>query len=282
MNQTSSLSTSLQLAPSELYVADLQNMSAYYRELVGLQVLESSADSTTLGQNQTPIIKLIAKPKLAYASPKAAGLFHNAILFESRGELARTTGNLIVGLPQLFTGTGDHLVSEAFYFNDPEGNGLELYFDRPSEHWQWQNGHIVMDTLYIDPLKYIESNASEEATKSKKLGHVHLKVGDIGEARRFYVDLLGFDITAVMPGALFVSIGGYHHHLGLNTWMSNGAGARLPALGLSDVTITLSSGADVSSLSQRLESAGYEFQYLHGKVTVADPWLNTLTFSSDF
>jgi catechol 2,3-dioxygenase len=172
-------------------------------------------------------------------------------------------------------------VSEAFYFNDPEGNGVELYFDRPSETWQWSNGHVAMDTLYIDPVAYINVNASEYNESDKKLGHVHLRVGDISEARRFYVTLLGFDITASFPGALFVSIGGYHHHIGLNTWMSAGAGLRMPSLGLSDIKITLASADDVSHLAARLEASMYPFQYKQGVVHVADPWGNGLIFTEN-
>jgi catechol 2,3-dioxygenase len=135
-----------------------------------------------------------------------------------------------------------------------------------------------MDTLYIDPVEYINSNANTYEGADKKLGHVHLRVGDISQARRFYVSLLGFDITASLPGALFVSIGGYHHHIGLNTWMSAGAGVRTPTLGLSDVTITLASGEDVSTLASRLEAGGYPFTYRNGKVHTADPWGNGLVF----
>lgn len=277
---TSLLSTDLKLAPSQLYVASLAPMIAFYHDHVGLEVLASSKATALLGHNHIGIIELIEKPKLAHASPHTAGLFHNAILFDSRGELSRAAGRVITTMPQLFSGTGDHLVSEAFYFNDPEGNGVELYFDRPRDTWEWVNGQIAMDTLYIDPINYINSNASERGVPAKKLGHVHLRIGDINEARKFYVNLLGFDITASMPGALFVSIAGYHHHIGLNTWLSNGAGVRTPALGLSDVTISLSSEHDVSNLASRLEQANYPFTHAHGIVRVADPWGNQLIFTA--
>ena len=277
---TSVLSTDLKLAPSQLYVAQLAPMVAFYRDHVGLEVLASSKTTALLGHNHTGIIELVEKPKLAHAGPRTAGLFHNAILFDSRGELSRAAGRLITTSPQLFSGTGDHLVSEAFYFNDPEGNGVELYFDRPASTWTWTNGHVAMDTLYIDPVDYINSNASQRGAPDKKLGHVHLRIGDINEARKFYVNLLGFNITATIPGALFISIAGYHHHIGLNTWLSNGAGIRTPALGLSDVTISLTSEQDVSNLASRLERANYTFTHAHGIVHVADPWGNNLIFTA--
>lgn len=280
--KSSLLSNSLELAPSQLYVADLAAMTKFYKNSLGLESLISSKESALLGHGKVGVIELIEKPKLAHASPREAGLFHNAILFSSRGELSRAAGNLITSSPQLFSGTGDHLVSEAFYFNDPEGNGVELYFDRPRDTWKWNNNQVVMDTLYIDPIEYINKNASERTDNTKKLGHVHLRVGDITKARQFYVNLLGFDITASVPGALFVSIGGYHHHIGLNTWMSAGAGIRtLPSLGLSDITVTLDGDDSVSKLASRLEAENYRFNYKNGKVSVSDPWGNSLIFTSN-
>lgn len=278
---TAPLSDSLAIAPSQLYVGDLAKTSRFYHDQVGLEILESSDESTLLGYNQTAVIELVEKTNLLYADPKSAGLFHNAILFTSRGELSRATGRLITSMPQLFSGTGDHLVSEAFYFNDPEGNGVELYFDRPADTWQWKNGQIVMDTLYIDPVAYINTYASEQAEKDKKLGHVHLRIGDIDKARHFYISLLGFNITADIGSALFISIAGYHHHIGLNTWFSQGAGVRTPTFGLSDVTISLSNNTDVNSLATRLENARYPFLFKNGKVLVSDPWGNSLVFKAN-
>lgn len=273
------LSDSLMIAPSQLYVGNLSSMETFYHEQVGLELLEKSHDRTLLGQNHTGVIELVEKPKLLHASPRSAGLFHNAVLFSSRGELSRSVGRILTETPQLFSGTGDHLVSEAFYFNDPEGNGVELYFDRPTDTWQWIDGQIVMDTLYIDPITYIQANASEKTTSDKKLGHIHLRIGDIAQARHFYIDLLGFTVTADIGSALFISIAGYHHHIGLNTWLSQGAGQRTPTLGLSDVTITLENDNDVSLLASRLEAGGYVFTYANGKVLVKDPWGNSLIFT---
>lgn len=273
------LSRSLAIAPSQLYVGNLSKMEAFYADQVGLEVLQKSSDCTLLGQNETGIIELVEKPKLLYADPRSAGLFHNAILFSSRGELAKASGRLLTITPQLFSGTGDHLVSEAFYFNDPEGNGVELYFDRPAETWKWIDGQVVMDTLYIDPLAYINQHASEQSSINKKLGHIHLKIGDIESARHFYIDLLGFTVTADVGSALFISIAGYHHHIGLNTWLSENAGKRTPTLGLSDVTISLESEADVAQLASRLEASTYPFHHANGKVFVSDPWGNSLIFT---
>lgn len=277
---TSLLTTSLSIAPSTLSVADIASMTTFYHERVGLDILEQTAERVLLGRDQTAIIELLSQPKLAYAAPGSAGLFHNAILFSSRGDLARTVADIVTTAPQLYSGTGDHLVSEAFYFNDPEGNGLELYFDRPRDTWTWENGQVKMDTLYIDPLGYIRSYASERSDDDKKIGHVHLKVGDIVRARKFYVDTLGFDITADIGSALFVSVAGYHHHIGLNTWMSRGAPKRDDSLGLAGIEIMLSTDDDVSKLAARLEQRGVAFTYAHGILNVTDPWGNALIFTA--
>lgn len=276
---STSLSSSLQLSPSQLYVADISTMTQFYQKHVGLEVLATGATSALLGHDQTSVIELVAKPKLAFSGSGEAGLFHNAIVYSSRGHLSKSVGNLLTQTPELFSGTGDHLVSEAFYFNDPEGNGLELYYDRPADSWQWHNGRVAMDTLYIDPIEYIRQHISDADGAGKKLGHVHLRVGDISQARAFYVDLLKFDITADLGSALFVSVAGYHHHIGLNVWMSAGAGVRLPSLGLADVSIHLDSDIDISQLAVRLEAARYPFEYRSGKLTVLDPWHNHLVFS---
>ncbi|HEV7952095.1 MAG TPA: VOC family protein, partial [Candidatus Saccharimonadales bacterium] len=261
---------------SQLYVGELSKMTKFYKEQVGLNVLESSTDKVLLGHDQTRIIELVEKTKLLHEPAHSAGLFHNAILFSSQGALSRAVGEIIMATPQLYSGTGDHLVSEAFYFNDPEGNGVELYYDRPTSEWQWVNGQIVMDTLYIDPIAYIQTHASKRPESHKKLGHIHLKIGDIEQARQFYVTLLGFTVTADIGSALFVSVAGYHHHIGLNTWLSKGADKRMPSLGLSAVTITLMNESDVSNLAVRLENARYPFRHVNGKIHVADPWNNSL------
>ena len=137
-----------------------------------------------------------------------------------------------------------------------------------------------MGTLYIDPLQYLNSYASDTRKSTRQLGHVHLRVGDIPTARAFYINLLGFDVTADIGSALFVSVGGYHHHIGLNTWLSQGAGVRVPSLGLSEVAITLSSDHDIDLLATRLEAAEWKFSHSHGTLRVNDPWGNTLVFST--
>ncbi len=272
------LAKDVKLAPSELFVNDLTKMTDFYADTAGFEILDKTTNHTILGFDKNPIIKLTKKPNLKFAHMPSAGLFHNAVVYGSRSQLAKAVKNILVRAPHLYEGTGDHLVSEAFYFHDPEGNGLELYFDRPRKDWQWHNGRIAMDTLYIDPENYITQYLKNGVVDEKHLGHVHLRVGDIPAARKFYVDILGFDITFDMPSALFLSVGGYHHHIGANTWMSQGASKRTPALGLAEFDIHLPESSDLANLSDRLQKFEYKYQDKNQKIEVDDPWGNKILF----
>src|SRR5690606_14167484 len=154
-----------------------------------------------------------------HASPRDAGLFHTAILFNTQEALAAAVYSVARKHPGTFTGSSDHLVSKAFYFTDPEGNGVELYWDRDRSEWSWTHGAIEMSTLYLDPNAFLQEHLTERAVDTPvigdaQVGHVHLQVGDIASAREFYVERLGFEQTATYgPSALFVSAGGYHHHM---------------------------------------------------------------------
>lgn len=278
MKKASLLAKDIDIKPSQLYVKDIQKVAKFYREVVKLESLLATNSHVILGQGEVPILELISKPEFNNAPIHSAGLFHNAILYSSRSTLAQTIANILQHAPWSYEGTGDHLVSEAFYFHDPENNGLELYFDRPREDWQWQNNRIVMDTLYIDPVEYIQKHSSSDTIADISIGHVHLKVGDIPLARSFYVDKLGFDITADVGSALFVSVGGYHHHLGMNIWNSAGASQRDPSLGLGQVKIMLPNIDDMNYLANRLSTGKYGFREMNGQLIVKDPWNNELAF----
>lgn len=278
--QTSLLAPNLRIKPSRLYVKNLQKVAAYYQGIVRLEALESTTSHVVLGHDQTPVLELISKPEYKNAPLPSAGLFHNAIVYTSRAELARTVYNILGHEPSSFEGSADHLVSEAFYFHDPELNGLELYYDRPKETWQWQNGQIKMDTLYLDPEAFIAHYGSDIPDTSLELGHVHLRVGDVPIARTFYVELLGFDATADMGSALFVSVGGYHHHMAMNTWQSKGVGPRVPGLGLAEVKLILPTDGSIDTLANRLAASKLPFEHKKGDLHVDDPWGNKLVFAT--
>ena len=277
--KTSLLAKELLIKPSQLYVRDLQKVTAYYRDIVGLEQLLATPSRVILGQNGTPILELISKPEYNNASIRSAGLFHNAIVYASRRELAEAVFSILQKTSWSFEGSADHLVSEAFYFHDPENNGLELYFDRPKETWEWSGAGVKMDTLYLDPNRFLAENLNIAKDDTKKLGHVHLRVGDVSMARKFYVDQLGFDVTADMGSALFVSVGGYHHHMAMNTWFSQGASKRDPALGLAEVKLLLPNDGSIDRLANRLGENEVQFEQKHDSVLVNDPWNNQLLFA---
>ena len=269
-----------------LSVANLDALTAYYRDAVALTVLSESSDTVVLGRGTTPVVILKHSPALKHASPRDAGLFHTAILFDTEEALAASVYSVATRYPQTFTGSSDHLVSKAFYFTDPEGNGVELYWDRDRTEWSWVHGTVEMSTLYLDPNTFLHENLTESAVEQPviggaRVGHVHLQVGDVRTAREFYVNQLGFEATTEIPGsAVFVSAGGYHHHMAMNTWNSSGAGPRLPALGLAQVDITVPSLDDLGELGERMTPHGIQLRHDGQTVSFDDPWANQIRVSA--
>ncbi|ROQ03382.1 catechol 2,3-dioxygenase [Rathayibacter sp. PhB93] len=265
-----------------LRVADLDAMVAYYRDAVLLDLLSQDGSVAVLGRGGVPAVILQHAPELRHAAPRSAGLFHTAILFESEAALAAAVHSVATRHPGSFTGSSDHLVSKAFYFDDPEHNGVELYWDRDRSQWSWTHGRIEMSTLFLDPNAFLREHLTEEAIAQPRLGgasvgHVHLSVGDVATAKEFYVDRLGFETTIAYGGqALFVSAGGYHHHMAMNTWNSLGAGRRQLALGLGQVEIVVPAADDLGALGERLRSAKVATADDGRTLSFEDPWANTL------
>ena len=266
----------------ELRVRDMATMLAYYTDGVGLVPLTDAPGAVTLGLGQRPIVRLTEAKDLRAAPRSAAGLFHTAVVFDDLPDLARTLVSMYTKYPETFAGTGDHLVSQAFYFTDPEGNGVELYHDRPRSEWQWHGNQVQMATLYIDPEQFIRTHLTEQpASQAGSLGHVHLQVGDIASAQRFYVDALGFDQTFLMGSqALFVSAGGYHHHMAMNVWNSAGAGPRTSTLGMGVVDIVVPSVDEVAAADERLRTAGFATTHDGRTLSVLDPWRNEIRLAA--
>jgi catechol 2,3-dioxygenase len=270
------------MGPVTLDVADLDGMTAFYRDVITLQVISEDGPVVTLGRGSTPIVILRHSPELQHAAPGSAGLFHTAILFPTQTALAAVLASVAQRAGQRFTGSADHLVSQAFYLDDPEGNGIELYWDRDRTQWSWVHGQVEMATLYLDPNTFLQEHLTPEAlettgTGDAVVGHVHLSVGDTRSAKEFYVDRLGFDTTAELGNqALFVSAGGYHHHMAMNVWNSRGAGPRFPTLGLGQVDIELPTSDDVGELTERMRHFGVQSADDGRTVTLADPWANQI------
>ncbi|QHC69100.1 VOC family protein [Rathayibacter sp. VKM Ac-2801] len=265
-----------------LRVADLDGMIAYYRDAVTLELLSHDGPVAVLGRGGVPAVILQHAPELVHASPRSAGLFHTAILFESEAALAAAVYSVATRHPGSFTGSSDHLVSKAFYFDDPEHNGVELYWDRDRTQWSWTHGRIEMSTLFLDPNAFLQEHLTEESIAQPRLGgasvgHVHLSVGDVATAKEFYVDRLGFETTIAYGGqALFVSAGGYHHHMAMNTWNSAGAGRRQQALGLGQVEIVVPAADDLGALGERLARSGVATRDDGRTLSFEDPWANAI------
>ena len=267
----------------ELLVGDLDGQTAFYRDAVTLDVLEQSGARVTLGRDGIPIVTLTHTPDLPPVDRYAAGLYHTAIAFPDRAALAAAVLSMAQRAAHLYQGATDHTFSNAFYFSDPEGNGIELYWDRPVEVWQNQPAGWVPTNTAIDPSTFLRAHLepARVTRDAATVGHVHLQVGDIAAARRFYVDTLGFDVVMDLGSALFISAGGYHHHIGLNTWHSAGAGPRAVSLGLGDVRVRMPERGDILSLADRARHHGITAEDDGRAVRLRDPWGTLLTVAPE-
>jgi catechol 2,3-dioxygenase len=276
-----------------LLVGDLDRQLRFYRDGLALDVIEQPGDrftqgpaTVTLGRGSTPLVVLQHTPDLPPAQRGAAGLFHTAILFDDEAGLAATLASVAQREPGSYVGSADHLVSLAFYFTDPEGNGVELYWDRSRSLWNRDaEGRILMDSLRLDPNAFLGEHLTDDLLEQPGagdavVGHVHLSVGDVPSARAFYVDALGFDVTAEWHGALFVSAGGYHHHLAMNTWNSRGAGPRTRALGLGVVNIVVPDADGLGALAERLTRFEHDVTHDGQTLSFDDPWRNVIRVTS--
>lgn len=263
-----------------LTVGDLDAMVDYYHRGIGLTVLDQTGPIATLGRAGRPVLILHQDGSLKHASTNAAGLYHTAFLFPNKSELASAVYSVAKHFPNSFTGSSDHFVSNALYFDDPEGNGVELYWDLPRSEWRWQGDRVMMGTEWLDPNFFLTENLTEDGANTvadtpASIGHVHLKVGDLQTARDFYVGTLGFEVTAEYGSqALFVAAGGYHHHLGMNTWHSRGAGERSPALGLGEVRVNLDDTEALGALRERLNHHSIAVADTGVELLFEDPWKN--------
>ncbi len=274
------LSSSIALGPVRLTVADLSGTAAFYERAIGLKALGDIGDGVVrLGAaDGRPLVELVADATAPPRARHACGLFHLALLMPDRGALAQALRR-VAGAGERLTGASDHLVSEALYLSDPEGNGIELYRDRPREEWRRaESGELAMATLPLD-LEDLLSAAPADASDAgmpagTTLGHVHLQVSDLAAAETFYAGALGFDVMVRgYPGALFVAAGGYHHHLGLNTWASAGGPPADPAArGLRDFAIVLPSAAERDRVTNQVAEAGYALREERDAAVAVDPF----------
>ncbi len=264
-----------------LRVSDLERSRRFYREILGFQPIEQAPGKVVLGgQDKQPLLELIEVPGAVHQPRWATGLYHVAILFPTRPDLGRELLRLANAGWQI--GQGDHLVSEALYISDPDGNGLEIYHDRPRDTWHWKNDMVEMATDQVDIQSLAEEGARdaepwEVIPAGTRVGHIHLQIGDLKEAEHFYHTILGFDVTCRYPGALFVSAGGYHHHIGLNTWQSLGA-RPTPAncAGLQSYMIVIPTHKGLLKIKERLITHQVSFEEQEDLIRADDPWSNQI------
>jgi catechol 2,3-dioxygenase len=278
------------MGPVALRVADLERSLRFYRETIGFQLIGHTSGTATLGAAGVPLLVLREVPGVRPVPRRATGLYHFAILVPTRADLGRVLQRLIEARVPI--GQGDHLVSEALYLSDPDDNGIEIYRDRPRDTWRWQNGQVQMATDPVDLQGLLveaerEGQVPEGLPPGTTIGHVHLKVGDIPQASAFYHELFGFDVVAQLPSALFVSAGGYHHHLGMNIWESEGG--EPPAqgtTGLYHFAINYPTRRDLAASLTRLLNRGWGIDGAsdhgtHEAIYLHDPDFNGLELAWD-
>lgn len=226
--------TPVSVARIGLKARDADALAAYYRAVVGLEELGRDGETITLGAHGRPLMVIESDSSASPDDPRSAGLFHTAFLLPSRADLGRWINHARAGNIAI-DGASDHLVSEALYLSDPEGNGIEIYADRPQAAWRWNGDRVAMATERMDIPSVVGSvpagaPAWDGAPENTVIGHVHLRVGDPDVAEQWWHEEFGFDTVARYgDAAVFLSSGGYHHHIGANCWQSARAGRRDPA-----------------------------------------------------
>lgn len=270
-----------------LFVRDLLRCAEFYRHAIGLDLLAQERARAVLGAGGVPLLHLEERPEAKPDDKAAAGLFHAAFAMPTRADLARWYAHARrIGLT--ISRTGDHLVNEAIYFDDPEGNGCECYADRPPETWQWDaEGHCAIDTGKPVDLDGLSQEAAGEAGQwhapgGLRVGHMNLRVGDWRAAERFYSGVIGLDFTGrrhinfagrTDTTITFMSSGRYHHHFAANDFTSRDAGRRDPArAGLAWFSFAHDASVDANALRARLRAAGAPVAPVDGGFETQDPW----------
>lgn len=243
-----------------LVVKDISRMKRFYQDEIGLSLLEEKNGTASLGVKKEALVELVSRPE-SKSDSRNAGLYHMAILVPSRQSLADWLGHYI-RRGNYLTGVGDHLVSEALYLSDPEGNGIEIYRDRPKDSWIYEDGRLRMDTLPIDLDKLLGESSSQDDYKMPAktiMGHIHLRTSDIRESTQFYQEDLGFGLQTTFPNASFLSAGNYHHHIGINAWgVYEPRNREENQLGLLDYEIIFPDQTSLADVVNRLKSEDSE------------------------
>lgn len=271
---TPTLPAALQLGPVHLVVADLTRARDWYTHHLGLHVMSEDEGTVHLGDGVQSVL-VLTEDRKAGAPGAQAGLYHVALLYPSRQELARAAMRLATYRTPI-EGASDHRTHEAIYLSDSEGNGLELAADRPRDQWPadlgYSRGPAPLDVANL--LATIDGEPlTPQIGDGLRTGHLHLHVGDVDQAIAFYRDVLGFHVTANLGSAVFFAAGDYHHHLGANVWRGRGVGPVSDhVVGLGHWSAVLPTAEDVAGVAARARAAGAPVVEMDGTVTVADPW----------
>ncbi len=269
---------------AHLVVTDLDRVLAFYNDIIGLKVLEKTASGAILGVGGVPLLTLTTRSDAVRAPRTVAGLFHTAFLVPDRAALAAWLAHAAHAGVHL-DGASDHLVSEAIYLSDPEGNGIEVYRDRRPDEWTMEaDGMVKMATERLDLQALYDSAAKGSwagMPDGTAIGHIHLQVGNVPEAETFYRDVLGLKVMARYPGASFFATGGYHHHIAANIWNSRGAGHRSENLtGLSDYSLRFTEPAALEQALASLDRLEIATARTADGISLQDPWGIGLTLSA--
>ena len=264
-----------------LQVANLDRSVAFYEKILGMRVIRRDTDSVSLGAHgdDREIVHL-RQLKGARPVPRRGllGLYHFAILLPDRASLGRFVAHLTE--LEVHVGMSDHFVSEAIYLSDPDGLGIEVYADRPRDAWRFDERQLYMTTNPLDVNDLVKAASGQRWTgmpAGTVLGHVHLYVDDIAQAEAFYHEALGFDkVVWSYPGALFMSAGGYHHHLGTNTWARGAPAATDADARLREWEIVVPTKTNAGEAARHVESAGYPVSEENGEWVLTDPWGTSL------
>lgn len=267
-----------------LTVRDFKTSLPFYQNVLGFKVHQNENGTARLGAGDSDLLVLTENPD-AKIPRHATGLYHFAILVPSRFELARSLRRL--GENEIQLGFGDHIVSEAIYLSDPDGNGIEVYRDRPRSDWYDQNGNFQMGTLPVDVKGVLselehETSAWQGLDPATVLGHMHLKSANVNRDEPFYRDIIGFDEMANLGGsAAFLSAGGYHHHLGMNMWESaNASPAPQNSVGLQYFTVRVPNPEELTRVSNRVRQAGFDLEETDAGLLVRDPSQNAVVLTT--
>ncbi|WP_077620323.1 VOC family protein [Bacillus sinesaloumensis] len=264
----------------ELKVTDLQRSLSFYENIIGFKVLEQQEKKVLLtADGKTPLVSIEQPDNITPKEPRKTGLYHFALLLPTRADLGKVLFHLVQNNVPI--GASDHAVSEALYLDDPDGNGIEIYADRPDTEWEWSNGEVKMVTEPLDGQGVLAAANGEKwngLPKETVMGHIHMHVSDLVKTEEYYTKGLGFDVVTRYGGmALFISTGGYHHHIGLNTW--NGVGSPAPSensAGIKQFTLVFPTEAAIQSTVENLKKIGANIEEEDGVLFTKDPSQNKI------